>query len=359
MTLPVVVDYSHVHRPVTGIERVSLELFSHEALPELPLRHVRAKSLPGMIVAQWLTLPFGALTDRRSVFLCPGFPPSGLLTLLGGDRTIAYIHDLFLLTRPQDLNARAKYYMRPSFTVAVRHLRRFLVNSNFTGSELRKFCRADAEIRTLRPAVRDVFGLGRIFSDRPAMGEGPLRVVSIGTIEPRKNYPATAAIRSALERRLGRPVELHIVGRVGWGPHADLLRGQPGVVLHGYMPKEEVRALIRTADIFLTTSKEEGLGLPLLEVQHGGILVAASDIPVFREVLGASGCLIPADDPEAAAERIGAILVQPDWRRTHHALAAANVDAWNAQAASDKREFVVWAGHLADGVDGCRAGFHG
>ena len=99
----------------------------------------------------------------------------------------------------------------------------------------------------------------------------------------------------------GWEATLHVVGRVGWGGEADRLRDRPGVVLHGYQEADRVRALLAGAHVFLSTSHDEGLGLPLLEAQYAGLPIVAPDKPVFREVLGASGHLV---DPAAGQRAV-------------------------------------------------------
>ena len=118
-----------------------------------------------------------------------------------------------------------------------------------------------------------------------------LRIVSIGTIEPRKNFPAAVKICAALSRRLGREVELHIIGRVGWGVDINSLR-QPNVILHGYVEDARARTIIEASDLLLCTSRAEGLCLPLIEAQYSGMPVVAPNERVFREVLGVSGILL-------------------------------------------------------------------
>ncbi len=333
MTL--VIDFSHVHRPTTGIERVSLDLFSAEALPGIETKHVRVQSTLGMVWAQWIKLPLMALFSREDRFVCPGFPASIPLVVLGGKRVIPYIHDLFLIERPQDLNATAKYYMRPSFWFAVRFCKTFFVNSSYTAQQLKKYCPKDAEIHLFRPAVADVFGIGKA-APLPKDANGPMRLISIGTVEPRKNLRFAAEVRKGLENILKRPVELHLAGRAGWSDDIDWLTQQKRVLLHGYCTKDKVRELILNADVFISTSKEEGLGLPLLEVQHGGLFVAASDIPVYREVLGESGCLLPLDSAEKSAKLLAEELSRPEAAAERRQRALDNVRKWNDAAKRDK-----------------------
>jgi glycosyltransferase involved in cell wall biosynthesis len=331
----VIVDRSHCGRHVTGLERITLELFSDEALAPLNVMGVTAGGRLGMMAKQTLTLPLLAARHREALVLCPGFPPSPLLSTCGA-RVLPYIHDLFLITRPQDLNARAKFYMAAPFARAVKRLPRFLVNSEHTERELRRFCRPDAEICLYRPRVRNVFNLDEADrAQRGGFGDG-LRLVALGTIEPRKNLRAAARIVAALREMGQTHARLDVVGRVGWGEDAEFLSRAPGVTMHGYLSAEAARAVVGEADALISTAHDEGLGLPLLEAQYAGLPVIAPDQAIFREALGRSGVFIRTQDHEGAARAILTALTRPDWRAEAVAAARANLARWNAQADGDK-----------------------
>lgn len=340
----ILVDHTHLGRTVTGLERITLELFSAEALAPLPVEPVTASGTLGLILAQQLLLPARLLADRRAVLLAPGFPPSIPASLFGA-RVVPYIHDCFLLTRPQDLSRKAALYMAPAFRRAVARLPWFLVNSRTTASELAAFARPDAEITLYRPEVRDVFGIGaeaaaRAASARRVERGGPLRLIALGTVEPRKNLLAAAAIVEILRSRHGWDAVLDVVGRPGWGGEAERLEGRPGVVLHGYREREEVRDLLARAHAFISTSHDEGLGLPLLEAQYAGLPVIAPDKPVFREVLDRSGEFVDPADPAAAAAAIDRLVIRPGVFLTAAADAMANVERWNAAARGDRSALI-------------------
>jgi glycosyltransferase involved in cell wall biosynthesis len=258
---------------------------------------------------------------------------------------VPYVHDCFLLTRPQDLSRRAALYMVPAFRRAVTTLPWFLVNSRTTATELAAFCRPDAEITLYRPEVRDVFAIGTEAAARAAAARrvtrgGRLDLVALGTVEPRKNLVAAAAITEALRVRHGWDARLHVVGRPGWGDEMDRLKDRPGVVLHGYRGPDEVRDLLAAAHLFLSTSHDEGLGLPLLEAQYAGLPVIAPDKPVFREVLDTSGLFVDPADPAAAAEAIDRSVVRSDVFIAAAAAAMANVARWNAAARGDRERLI-------------------
>lgn len=332
--MTVYVDHTHLGRHVTGLERITLELFSPDALAPLEITPVTARGTGRMIATQTFGLPL-RLTEPSSILLCPGFPPSPLLRPFAA-RVIPYIHDIFLLSRRADLNTRARLYMAPSFSLAVRSYPRFLVNSADTRRKLAAHCRPDAEITLYRPPVRNVFDLRPGDRSERAGGSSPFRLVALGTVEPRKNFVAAARILAALRERGFGDATLEIVGRRGWGSDWDILEQSPGVILHGYQPGDRVRQILQSADAFICTSHEEGLGLPLLEAQYAGLPIIAPDAAVFHEVLGRSGIFIDPGDPAAAAGTITGALSQPDWRTSFAACGAENLTRWNALASADR-----------------------
>ncbi len=334
----VIVDCSHVGRKTTGIERITNELFSDDVLSEFNVQRIEAGSVGAMIFQQWVGVVMAAWRKRYSVVVTPGFPPSVMLSLLCGKRVIPYIHDVFLLTRQDELNIRAKYYMRPSFYFAVKTLKLFFVNSQKTADDLQQFCRHDARIVLFRPEVRNVFGLEYMAERYQHVMLSKMKIVMLGTLEPRKNYRGALAVFQALQEKLGKDIELHIIGRLGWGEEAELLSKADGVICHGYLDKQQIRQLVESATFYLSSSHDEGLGLPLLELQYSGIAVVASDIDVFSEVLGDSGLLVNINNPTAAAERILGHFADPQWLQAQAQKALTNIQRWNTLAAADKQQ---------------------
>lgn len=330
----VYIDLTHLGRHVTGIERIAIDLFEQAEFDNADVHHVRAKSTLGLILKQQIWLPLLALLNPTACFMFPGFPPSPLFAWWRG-RTIWYVHDLFLMTRPEDLSRKAKFYMAPCFRFAVKRLKYFFVNSRKTSVELRPFCVSDAEIALYRPCVQNVFDLS--IGDRKSRHAQPrrLKLVSLGTVEPRKNYGYSIAVRDALATRSGSTIELHIIGRPGWGDAQTAVAGHRDVVVHGYLEQNDVKTVLENGDLYLCTSYDEGLGLPLLEAQYAGLPVIAPDAPVFHEVLGESGIFIPLSNADAAAATILAMLDTPGWRTEITELSRHNPERWNALARCD------------------------
>lgn len=343
--MTIYVDHTHLGRHVTGLERITQELFSEAALAPLSVTPVTATGTPQMIARQTFGMPLRLLA-APALLLCPGFPPTPLLRPFAS-RVIPYIHDIFLLSRRADLNQRARLYMAAPFALALRTYPRFLTNSRDTANKLSGHCRSDAEITLYRPPVRNVFDLASHSREsRPETGPA-LRLACLGTVEPRKNFMAAAAILDALRARGYSGATLDIVGRPGWGEDWQKLQKCPGVTLHGYQPASKVKDILDRADFLLCTSHEEGLGLPLLEAQYAGLAVVAPDAVIFHEVLDCSGIFIDPSDPVSAADRIAAVVSSPGWRAHRVALGVRNLDRWNMLAASDRSNVIDLITRLA------------
>jgi glycosyltransferase involved in cell wall biosynthesis len=97
----------------------------------------------------------------------------------------------------------------------------------------------------------------------------PLKLLAVGTLEPRKNYPRLLHALSRAQQRAGRRIELTIVGRRAGFEELDVeierLVAEAGGVLLGHVGDDELRNLHQEASATVFASWEEGFGLPVLE----------------------------------------------------------------------------------------------
>jgi glycosyltransferase involved in cell wall biosynthesis len=346
----VVIDQTHMGRRASGIERVTRELFSCEALAPLRLRTTPASSgRMSMIFGQMIANPVRAALGSSDIWVFPGYPPSPVFLLLGCTKVL-YVHDMFLISRKKDLNWPARLYMSLPFSLAVRHLRYFFVNSLTTGKQLAALAPLHAQIMPFRPPAHNVFSLSPRRDTRTKSPDEPFVIGALGTVEPRKNFVGAAEIVQALSQRLARKVELHIVGRQGWGQDYHRLRSMPHVRLDGFITDAMIPKVTARWDAFICSSHDEGLGLPLLEMQHGGFPVIAPDQEIFHEVLGASGTYIRPDRPGDAANVIADLFNSLPQSREHLAqLARLNINRWNEIAEKDRQNAIVFLSTLCTG----------
>ena len=97
-------------------------------------------------------------------------------------------------------------------------------------------------------------------------------VLSVSTLEPRKNLPALLAAFALLRRR--RPeLTLVLAGSAGW---EERPLAAEGVRLLGFVPDEELARLYRGASAFAYPSRFEGFGLPVVEALASGVPAVVS-----------------------------------------------------------------------------------
>lgn len=322
----------------TGLERVGETLYTRIS-DLISCERFGSVSSSQLVGTQYIRTPKWLFAHRSGVAVPITFPPSIVATTLFADRVIPYIHDLFLVNGKAKLTKKARVYMKPAFERALSACSTFATNSETTRDQLSAYCNSDSDIFLLRPAVEDVFSLKDLSPLSWYRGEA-LRLVAIGTVEPRKGYIRLARFRKMLETVIGCDVNLDIIGRKGWGPDWDILSSDNQVTLHGYASENKTREIVSRSHALISSSYDEGLGLPLLEIQHGSRLVIASNIPAHREVLAGSGILIDFENIENDARDVARYFIDRDLHEPGLA-AVRNVDRWNRTADDDLRRFIA------------------
>ena len=105
-----------------------------------------------------------------------------------------------------------------------------------------------------------------------------------------------------------------------WGPYdaagvESLVRTlgiRRDIVELGLLPYAQLANLYRACDIYASPAYAESFAHPLVEAMACGLPVAASDLPVHREVCGAAARYFPRFSPEALADCIAEIAHSKD-----------------------------------------------
>jgi glycosyltransferase involved in cell wall biosynthesis len=137
-------------------------------------------------------------------------------------------------------------------------------------------------------------------------------VLSVGHLEPRKNYRnLVTAIARLRESR--RDVHLVIVGN----DHGDLPAVQRHIhslgvalditILNG-LSDFEVSCMYRLCRLFVFPSSYEGFGIPILEAMLARCPMVLSDIAVFKEITQGRGAYFKHDEPDSIAAAIDGVI---------------------------------------------------
>jgi glycosyltransferase involved in cell wall biosynthesis len=134
-----------------------------------------------------------------------------------------------------------------------------------------------------------------------------------------KNHLALLEALDLLRRRDGLQVHLVCPGYRGliW-PTIKRRIHELGlarrICFPGYLPENELLALLRGASFMVFPSLFEGAGLPALEAISEGIPLACSDIPAFREYIGAAALYFEPRSVESIANAVREIHVSRELR---------------------------------------------
>jgi glycosyltransferase involved in cell wall biosynthesis len=161
-------------------------------------------------------------------------------------------------------------------------------------------------------------------------------LLTVSTLEPRKNLTRLVAAYQAARPRLAAPWPLVVVGPEGWGdgvpPRVE------GVVLAGYLDGAVLAGMYAGARLVVCVPLVEGFGLPAVEPMPFGVPVVASPVPST----GGAAFEVDPTDVEAIADGIVRVgtddALRADLSATGRARAASLT--WAAAAA---RHAELWA----------------
>ncbi len=266
-----------------------------------------------------------------------------LLPKLTGARSVFTLHDTAYLLFPNYHLLQNRLYLTLMMPRFLARADRIIAVSEATRRDALRFYRIDPAkidviLEGVEPRFRPEPDPARLAAVRRQYALPERFILYVGTIEPRKNLPTLLEAFAAL--RLQHPdVGLVIAGGKGWLYESFFKRLrslglEKRVTLTGYVPDDDLPALINCAEVFAFPSIFEGFGLPPLEAMACGVPVVCSNASSLPEVVGEAGVLLPPDDPRTWAEALNRILVDPDLRADLRArgLARARQFTWEHAA---------------------------
>jgi glycosyltransferase involved in cell wall biosynthesis len=211
-------------------------------------------------------------------------------------RLTATIHDMTShlmpeLHTPDNVRADAAFATH----VLRRADRLIAVSENTRADAIRVLGLAPERIEVIHSGIPDVY-----FGAQPRPYERPY-VLSLGTIEPRKNIDTLLDAWQGF--RLRNDFDLLIAGATGWASEKTMerliSRPPPGVRYLGYVPEDELPGLTAGAKAFIYPSLYEGFGFPVAQAMAAGVPVITSNNSCLPEIAGEGALLV---DPRSPAE---------------------------------------------------------
>jgi len=314
-------------------------LFLPESFPGLKFPNLRQELIQAsksMIAKRWwdnVSLPQYLAEHRIDLFFSPSFTlpflprfadvagriplPSRWKIIFNCGHTVTYIaaiHDLIGFALPNTFTPKMRLWQRFFVSNAVRVADSILASSESTKRDLLRFFSLPPEknVYVIHLSLDDRYKPildGRERSEVQQKYSLPKEfILSVGTIEPRKNAIGLARSYAGMPDELRRKYKLVIAGGKGWYTDTIVdeiksLGVQTDVAFIGYVADEHMPALYSLARLFVFPSLYEGFGFPPLEAMACGVPVITSNTSSLPEVVGDAAILVePTDYARLALE---------------------------------------------------------
>lgn len=355
--MPIGIDYTPAYEQGGGIGRYVRELVAalaaHDSaqayhlfvagarrnrLPPAPapnLHYCATRLSPLTLARLWhrarIPLPVEFFVGKVRLFHATDFvlPPT-----LPRTRTLLTVHDLSFARSPDSAAPRLKAYLEAVVPRSARRADHILADSAATKADLiALYGIPEAKIIVLYSGVSEAFkpihdsALQSAVRAKYGIGESPY-VLSVGTVQPRKNYERLMQAFAALPSRWA-DLKLVIVGGRGWldSPiYAQARALGERVIFTGFADESDLPALYSSALCLAFPSLYEGFGLPVLEGMACGVPVLTSNVSSLPEVAGDAALMIDPHSVEAIRAGLITLLEEDSAER------AARIERGYAQA---------------------------
>ena len=264
-----------------------------------------------------------------------------------GSRLVVTVHDVAWRRHPDATTSRGRRWHE----AALRRTRdcgaAVVVSSRFVASDLTALG-IDAGRITVVPG-----GTDHLAEPDPAATAALLQrvgvsgdfLLTVGTLEPRKNLDRLVRAYTRLRPSLPAPWPLVIVGPTGWGHEHERIAETEGVRFTGAVSDGVLADLYRRARAFAYVPLTEGYGLPPLEAMRSGTpTVVSYEVPSVNELDGdgppPARVVDPLDVDDIAAG-LGAVLTDDALRADLSARGSARTlpRTWRGAA---RRHLALW-----------------
>ena len=163
---------------------------------------------------------------------------------------------------------------------------------------------------------------GRLAELRARFGvpSGDRYVLHFGMADPRKNTAGLVEAWALVPAEVRRGVRLVVVGLSDTGRAELVVRFAPrlslggDVGIYGYVPEDDVGALLAGAEVLAYPTLYEGFGLPILDGFAAGVAVLTGRTTSLPEVAGDAALSVDVTDPAALAGGLARLLHDADCR---------------------------------------------
>lgn len=223
-------------------------------------------------------------------------------------KVLIFIHDLVYLLYPDSMNLITKIQMRLFQKFSINKANYIWTNSHYTKELLETHFFTETRNKKIftgsgiNSNLLSFEGIAELVDNKFAFSKSKY-ILFVGTLEPRKNIPFLLELFGRLKFT---NYHLVIVGNRGWGRLENKIQtiinqsNYPKNRIHftGFVDLIDLVSIYKNASLLISTSLNEGLGLPQLEAMALGVPVITPANSAMKEVVSGAGITLESWDYE-------------------------------------------------------------
>lgn len=235
-------------------------------------------------------------------------------------KIILTVHDLRFVRYPETYSRLRATFLKHAVKRSILNAAHIISISEFTKSEIKSaYGIDDKKITTIHEAINPTdFTSAKASAVGPTQLKGFKYILSVGHLEPRKNYDRLINAFKIIKNRnvTLADYKLVIVGKKECYYDSTLkaIESSNDIEYLNFVSHETLIWLYRNADLFIFPSLYEGFGFPPLEAAALGVISAVSEISSIPEICGDSVIYFNPYDIEDMALNIEKALVNKEVR---------------------------------------------
>lgn len=287
----------YAYEIIKGIYDLSPKASFHIYLPDSPLPDMPKETdwwqyrvLSPKRLWTLFRLPLALLLDQPRADVI--FSPTHYIPRFTNIPRVMSIMDLSYMTYPELFRAKDLHQLIHWTKYSATHAAKILTISQFSRDAIiKEYGRKQEDVIVMYPGLTMKSEVIRHKSR-----EFGKYILSVGTLQPRKNYVRLVEAFSNV-KKMHPELELVIVGKQGW-LYEEILASpstfgvKDSVKFLDFVKDEELPALYGDAVCFALPSLYEGFGLPVLEALAAGTIVVTSKVSSLPEVAGEAGIYV-------------------------------------------------------------------